>query len=283
MRPGLGSFALTWAVGVDGAAPPGLGPLELVDEAAAFGAEVLQLADNVPVADLAEEELGTLRERAAEAGLELELGGRGLTRDALDRHVAAAAALGARVLRFVVDAPGYEPTAETVAALLRDRAPALEEADVTLALENHDRFTVGELAALVRDAGSARVGVCLDTVNSIGSGEGLGEALAELAPLTVNLHVKDFTIRRRPHGMGFVVEGARLGDGMLDLGAVLDEVGRHDRCTTAVLEQWAPELPSLPETVALEREWARTGTAVLRNALARHRSHPRHQGEDRTP
>jgi 3-oxoisoapionate decarboxylase len=283
MRPGLGSFALTWAVGVDGATSPTLGALELVDEAAALGAEVLQLGDNVAADTLAGEELRTLRDRAAEAGLELELGGRGLTHEALDRHVAVADALGARILRFVVDAPGYEPAAETVAAVLRDRAAALEHADVTLALENHDRFPVRELAALVRAVDSRHVGVCLDTVNSIGSGEGLGEALTALAPLTVNLHVKDFRIRRRPHGMGFVVEGARLGDGMLDLDAVIDAVDRHGRCTTAVLEQWAPELPSLPETVALEREWARTGTTVLRNALARHRSNPRHQGEDRTP
>lgn len=284
MLPGLGSYAFTWAVGVDGAAPSApLGPLELVDEAAALEMAVLQLADNVPLTTLGSDGLRALREHAVAAGVALELGGRGLTPAGLDRHVAIARALGARVLRYVVDAPGFEPAPDAVVALLRDRAPALAEADVTVALENHDRFTVRELARLVRDVDSPRVGVCLDTVNSIGSGEGLGEALAVLAPLTVNLHVKDFAIRRRAHGMGFVVEGACLGHGMLDLEAVLSAVERHGRCATAVLEQWAPERATVPETVALEREWVRAGTTVLRQALAPRRRLPRHEGEDRTP
>ena len=187
------------------------------------------------------------------------------------------------MLRYVIDAPGHAPAAYAVAALLRERASSLEDAGVTVALENHDRFTVRELAALVAGVDSPRVGVCLDTVNSIGSGEGLGEVLASLAPHTVNLHVKDFTIHRRPHGMGFLVEGACLGEGMLDVGAVLDAVEPHGRCTTAVLEQWAPQQPTLEETVALERAWARAGTAVLRRALAARRPSATHQGEDRTP
>ena len=283
MKLGLGSFALTWAVGVDGAAPVHpLGPLELVDAAAALGVPVLQLADNVPVAALGDDGLRALRDRAADAGVELELGARGLTSASLDRHVAVAQDLAARVLRYVVDAPGHEPAASDVVALLRDRVPALEAAGVTVAIENHDRFTVRELAALVREVDSPRVGVCLDTVNSIGSGEGLGEVLAELAPLTVNLHVQDFAIRRRAHGMGFIVEGACLGEGMLDLAAVLDAVAPHGRCATAVLEQWTPELSTAAETVALERAWAHAGTTVLRQALAARRP-VRDQGDHRTP
>ena len=283
MRPGLGSFAFTWAVGVDGAAPAApLGAFELVDEAAALGMEVVQLADNVPVAALGDDALTALRDRAAAVGVELELGARGLTSASLERHVAVAQALGARILRYVVDGPGHEPPADDVVALLRAHVPALEAADVTVAVENHDRFTVRELAALVRDVDSPRVGVCLDTVNSIGSGEGLGEALAALAPLTVNLHVKDFVIRRRPHGMGFLVEGACLGEGMLDLAAVLDAVDRDGRCGTAVLEQWAPELPTVAESVAVERTWARAGTTALRQALAARRP-LRHEGDHRTP
>ncbi len=283
MEAGIGSFAYTWGVGVEGAVPPApLGPLDLVDAAAGLGVPVLQLADNVPVAALDAGGLAGLRAHAAREGVRLELGARGLTAASLDRHLTVARALDARLLRYVVDAPGHEPSAGAVVALLRDRLGALDEHGVTVALENPDRVTVAQLAAIVRAVDSPRVGICLDTVNSIGSGEGLGAVLTALAPLTVSLHVKDFAIRRRRHGMGFVVTGARLGDGMLDLAGVLAAVGRHGRCATAVLEQWAPERPTVAETVALERDWARAGSDVLRRALAA-RPHPTHEGAHRTP
>lgn len=279
MRTGLSSYAYTWSVGLpDAPAPEPLGPADLVDEAARLGHEVCQLADNVPVAALDGGALKALRAHAAARGVELELGGRGLSAASLAHHVQVAGRLGTGMLRFVIDGPGHEPAVAEVVAVLRQACDALQAAGVTVALENHDRLTAHELAALVEEVDSDRVGVCLDTVNSIGSGQGLAEVVEVLAPLTVNLHVKDFSIRRRRHGMGFQVEGACLGRGMLDLGGLLEAVGRHGRCGTAVLEQWAPERSTPPETVALEREWVQEASTVLRRAVAARRPTPQHQG-----
>lgn len=284
MLAGLGSFAFTWGVGLPGATPSR--PLvegDLVAETARLGFDVLQLADNTSVADRDPAELAGLADEARAAGVRLELGGRGLTAEALRHHLVVAHALDARVLRFVIDAPGHEPHASELITLLRASCRSLEETGVTLALENHDRFTAAELAGIVRAVDDARVGVCLDTVNSIGAGEGLEEVLRLLGPLTVNLHVKDFAIRRRPHGMGFEVLGARLGTGMLDLPAVLEAVADHGRCTTAVLEQWAPERPRPEDAAALERAWVEESSTVLRRTLDARRSTPLHEGAHRTP
>lgn len=284
MLAGLGSFAFTWGVGVPDSTPARpLTETDLVAEAARLGFDVLQLADNTAVARRSPAELAALARASRASGVRLELGGRGLTAAALDHHLDVAAALDARVLRFVVDTPGHEPSAAELLAVLRGARSALEEADVVLALENHDRFTAAQLAAVVDAVDDPHVGVCLDTVNSIGTGEGLEAVLAILGPRTVNLHVKDFTIVRRPHGMGFEVLGARLGTGMLPLGAVLEAVAGYGDCSTAVLEQWAPGGGSPEAAAARERGWVEESTPVLREALEACRPTPQHEGAYRTP
>ena len=107
------------------------------------------------------------------------------------------------------------PPPDDLIALLRNAGPALAAANVTLALENHDRFPAATLRGIIESAAIPHAGICLDTANSLGAGEGLSAVTETLAPLTVNLHVKDVRISRLPHMMGFVVEGRPLGAGQL--------------------------------------------------------------------
>ncbi len=104
----------------------------------------------------------------------------------------------------------------------------------------------------MEEIGHERVGICLDTANSLGAGEGIGEVAAALAPWTVNLHIKDYAIARLPYLMGFTITGRPAGSGALDLEAVLATLRPFGRCATAILELWTPPEPDIADTIAKE-------------------------------
>ena len=80
-------------------------------------------------------------------------------------------------------------------AILAKALRAVWERDAALAAEvHHDDLEID------------RIDVALDE-----------EVTRALAPHTLNLHLKDFTVRRVSHMMGFVVEGTPAGQGMLDV------------------------------------------------------------------
>jgi len=273
MELGIGSYSCTWAVGVPGYPPAWpMSAMDLVDLADEVGVGVLQIADNLPLVGLSESELDALRDAAAARGVNLEAGTRGIGREHLTRYIAICRRLGARLLRVVVDTEDDRPEPAEVVARLRAVVPALASAGVVLAVENHDRFVAGRLADIVRRVDSDRVGVCLDTVNSFGALEGPDVVMDALAPLTVNLHVKDFTISRLGHMMGFAIEGRPAGRGRLDVPELLNRLETHGRCASAILELWTPYQGTLEETVRLERAWLDDSVAYLKGLVG--------QGED---
>ena len=80
MRAGISSWSYPWAIGVPGYDPPPV-PLDvfgLLGRAAALGAEVVQIADNLPVDELSAEDIDRLSAAARRAGIALELGTRGV-------------------------------------------------------------------------------------------------------------------------------------------------------------------------------------------------------------
>jgi sugar phosphate isomerase/epimerase len=269
VRLGLGTYSLAWAIGVPGF--PVREPLDafgLVGRAEEWRVGVVQIADNLPLDRLQPRDLTSLRNLADHAGVVLEVGMRGLLEDAVARHLEISRALGATLLRAVIDGPGHEPTPSEVIATLRRLVPWLERAGVTLAIENHDRFPSAALAEMVRAAESPRVGVCLDTVNSFGALEGPAVVVENLGPLTVNLHLKDFAIRRASHKMGFAVEGTPAGEGRLDIPWLLGRLRAMGRDPNAILELWVPPEEDVERTVAKELDWARRSLAYLRPFFA---------------
>jgi sugar phosphate isomerase/epimerase len=269
MRLGLSSYTYTWAVGVPGQPPPRpLTALDLVDRTAAAGLACVQIADNLPLDRLTPVEANTLRTHAAARGVAVEVGSRGLTPERLATYVALASFYGSPILRFVIDGPDYEPSVDEVVAVIRAGLPRLRAAAVRLALENHDRLDARAFREIVRATDEEQVGICLDSVNSMGAGEGLAEVVATLAPFTINLHLKDFRIERVSHKMGFVVEGAPAGKGRLRIPWLLGEVVRHGRCESAILELWTPPADSIEATVEKESLWAEESLRFLEPLFA---------------
>jgi sugar phosphate isomerase/epimerase len=265
MIAGVSSYAFGWGVAHG---TPRVDEHVLLAFTKRHGLGVVQIADNVPVGEFSSGRLQRMTEAARTAGVGIEIGARGLTEQALALYLERCRACESRLLRFVVDAPSYEPAPADVIALVRNAVRALEDADVTLAIENHDRIGARTLRDMIDRIGSAHVGICLDTANSLGAGEGLAWITDLLAPVTVNLHVKDVTIRRVPHLMGFTIEGSPLGDGSLPIAETLERVARAGRCRTVVLETWTTPRATMQETLAREQHAAEVGATRLRAMVA---------------
>lgn len=264
MKLGISSYTFGWAVGVRGHEPAR--PLDengLLDKCHALGVKLLQIGDNLPLHEFPSGRLNSFAKRAEQEGIQIEVGARGLTVKRVAEYAAIARRLNAKLIRFVIDDAEYQPTPEQAADVLNQSQSVLD--GLTLGIENHDRFRAATLRRIITDAGSERMGVCLDTANSLGAGEGLQTVLSVLAPLTVNLHIKDFQVERVPYLMGFSVRGCPAGTGFLDLSDVLKQLAPFNRCHTAILELWTPPEPRLEDTLARETAWAGQSIQYLKS------------------
>jgi sugar phosphate isomerase/epimerase len=260
---GLSSFTYGWSLGANGSKAL-LDVFDLIQLTSRFGLHCLQIGDNAPIHSLDNEKLMMLKQAAHEHRIRLEVGARGLTEEHLDRYIGITSSLESPLLRFVIDGPGYEPDHAEIIAIIRNSLPSLKQNKITLGIENHDRFKAVDLKDIIDTLGDENVGICLDTVNSLGAGEGLEWVAKVLAPYTVNLHIKDFSIKRYPHNMGFNVTGTPAGDGMMNIPEILMILKKYNRCHSAVLEQWVPWGESHGDTVALEKVWAEQSISYLK-------------------
>ncbi|MEK7677187.1 MAG: TIM barrel protein [Verrucomicrobiota bacterium] len=269
MRLGLGSYTFTWAVGVPGHPPSRpLTALGLLERASRLGVHVVQFCDNLPLTALSPRELDALSALAWEHRTAVEVGTRGIANTAdLLAHLELARRFSAPFVRVVIDSLGHEPSPEDTVTLVRPLLPRFADAGIKLAIENHDRFTSRALAGIVEALGPAHAGICLDTVNSFGALEGPEVVVKTLAPYTLNLHLKDFTIARVSSQMGFVVKGCAAGRGRLNVPWLLDELRAAGRDVNAILELWTPFGPTLDDTLAREAAWAEESVRYLRKFI----------------
>lgn len=268
MRIGVSSWAFPWAVGVPGSPPRE--PMDahaLVDRAAALGVDVVQVADNLPFSDWRTAQLDELASRAADRGIVLEVGTIGIEPTHLLAHLEIARVLASRLVRVVIDTAAHAPGDDEVVASLGAVLPRYEDAGIDLLVENHDRHGSLALQRLMEEVDSPALGVCLDTVNSLGGHETVETVLERVRPWVRNVHVKDFRIERTPNRMGFVVSGAPLGEGMLDVAALLAGLGSARDDLTLVLEQWPPTCRTVDEAIDLEARWAEQSVEHLRSAV----------------
>ena len=254
---GLSSFAFGWAIGTKGFTPQKpMTELELLQTTLKAGMTCLQMGDNIPLHMFSADRLEQFRTAVGQNNIRLEVGARKLTREHLNRYLDIATIFKSPLLRFVIDGDQYEPDSAEIITIIKEFLPRLKENNVVLGIENHDRFKAKELAFIMQAINSDYVGICLDCVNSIGAGEGLEWVATILMPFTVNLHIKDFTIQRVDHQMGFTITGTPLGKGMVQLPVLREKLAEYNRCESAVLEQWVTPEADLEETIRKEERWA---------------------------
>ena len=272
MELGIASWSVPWSIGVPGYPPP-LQPIEavgLLEKAVEADVGVVQIADNLPLHAIPDPELDRLREAAIARGLTLEAGTRGLDPEHLTRYISIAHRIGARVLRTVLSGSLCGPDQLAAAeAGIRQILPALDRSGITLALENNEAFSAAEFAGLIRRIDSPRLGICLDTANSLGRPETLETVVAQLADYAVVLHAKDYDIQRIDTRMGFSVLGRPAGEGRVDFEGVLAELRRRGRDGISVIvEHWPPFAGTIEQTVRIEEEWLTRSVRFLRSKLS---------------
>ena len=236
---------------------------DLLEAAAALKVGVVQVADNLPLHELDSGELREALDQAVSLGLTIEVGTRGIEPTHLLRYLEIAAEFKAVLLRTLTHAAGSQPSLTQAEKWIREVLREFEIRGVTLGLENYEAHSCRDLATLVCRLESSHVGICLDTVNSLGALETPECVVQTLAPLTVNLHVKDFDIERAPHRMGYTVRGVPAGTGQLTIPWLLKQMPSGGNIS-AILEQWPPPGESIDATVSMEREWAERGIQYLR-------------------
>ena len=216
---------------------------DVLDTSAALGAEGVavnlhHLRDRTDLAAIAA--------RARDLGLRLGASGdflgaarRGDTvaagADRVRRWLEGAVALGSDYLRV---ASGYyraelagqpeviDRERDLVTGILATTADEARSAGVTLLLENHSDFSIAEYRRIVEDVGRDRMGVFLDVINPIAAFDNPIGVIAELAPLALAGHVKDYVLEsiQQPdsyHRRGFSVLYRYPGEGQADLPALL--------------------------------------------------------------
>lgn len=273
MRLGIGSYTYGWATGAYGFSDPSVptltNPMDahaIIREAEKLGVTCVQICFRPALHELNDAELDAIAEHARESGQTLEIGTSGGDEEHLRRYAEIAGQLGAVLVRTIL--PGASAGLKDERRVIERVLPAYERARTILAVENHEDYASSDLAGLIRSIGSPHLGVCLDTVNSLGRGEGFREVVDTLMPLTASVHVKDFTTRRRPSGMGFEVTGAPAGTGRLDVRGLLRRTAEERPEASVILEQWSDFRDTLEESIAEQDRTARAGVTHLRELIA---------------
>ncbi len=263
---GISSYTYTWATGVQGHFPAErLTETGLLEKAKKLGLKVVQIADNLPLHEFDGDRLSALTGKAEKDCISLEAGANMMTEKNLEKYIDIASGLKSGILRFVIDGPGFTPPLNEIISVIRNAEPELKKKKIILALENHDRLMSYEFRTIVETVASRYVGICLDCANSIGAGEGIREVVNNLGPYVVNFHLKEISIKRKFHRMGFDVEGVPFGKGILPLQWILQQL--TEKCRTAILELWTPPEEDIVKTIDKENRWAEESISWLKTYI----------------
>ena len=265
MRLGIGTYAFAWAIGVPGYPPrKPLPVLEFLDKASLYEFDVVQIGDNIPLHLLRDTQLRSLKNEAEQLGLDIEVGMRGLLETMVLEYLKIAEDLKSPILRIVIDTPEYKPDIPEVIKVVRKLLPILKSKNIRLAIENHDRFRSDEFVQIIEETDPQWIGICLDSVNSLGAGEGFFAVAQKLLPYTFNVHIKDYIIKRLDHHMGFSVTGTIAGKGMLPIPWLLESLKQINKCTSAILELWPAPEKDVEATIRKEELWVGESAKYLR-------------------
>lgn len=268
MKLGISTYTFTWAIGVQGHMPEKpLSIYGLIDKAAAYKVDCVQVADNLPLHLFDSTELQSIKRHADNLNIQIEVGTRGLTVSHILQYLKIAKLFESPFLRVVIDAKDYHPSLPDIIKVLRELVPVFEKEKVILSIENHDRLLAEEFNHIIHTVDSEYLGICLDSVNSMGAGEGFRQVANMLIPYTVNLHIKDFSIKRVFHMMGLEILGTPAGKGMMNIPEVLTQLAKYRKCQSATLELWTPQQATIQETVMLEQQWADESISYLKNTI----------------
>jgi len=265
MMIGTTSFALRYRY-LDAATAP---PLEdQLEHLRGLGVEAFQICENVRPREISQARWQTLLRRAQALDLRLSLGCMTMRPEELLWHLERASSLPSRNMRviFELDKQG-EPSRDQVMRLLDSIAPALQQLDMRLAIENHFDLSSRLLAEIISQYPPQSFGFCLDVANSLRKFESPETVFDLLENRALLYHFKDYRIEGS--NVGFRVMGAPLGQGLLDLPGLLQRVRSCTPDPEIYVENWVPATEDTSNDAATDLQWLEIGIkAVREHALA---------------
>ncbi|HLH73306.1 MAG TPA: sugar phosphate isomerase/epimerase [Chloroflexota bacterium] len=232
MRLGIDSYSLRWQ---------GWDAFQLLEYSAGLGLDNVHFSERRNFASLDPDYLGSLKRRADELRLQIEVGMGSFDRfsvtfrpefgsgeEQLSQMLRAAQVVGSPVVRCYLgsqlDRQGPVPIRQHIEECVRTLnvvAPLARDLGIKVAVENHGGVDLlaRELLEIVQAVGPDAVGVCLDTGNPAYAGEDPVVTTEILAPYTVTSHVRDTRIWQTDDGA--MAQWAPLGQGNVDLQRIL--------------------------------------------------------------
>jgi len=151
---GLGTYAFFWQH--SDRAPQPLDLPAMLRKTRELGCEVFQICDYAPILSYPDVQLRDLKALADELGIVLELGTKGIAPAHLANFLRLAEALGAKVVRGMVNTPDHRPTLSEAETLLKQALPAYESCGVKLGLETYEQMSSRALVSLFEVVGSSK-------------------------------------------------------------------------------------------------------------------------------
>jgi 3-oxoisoapionate decarboxylase len=250
MAIGLSTYAFFWRK---------LSLHDMLKQTNELGCTVFQICDYPAVESLSSAELADLRDTAADLGIELELGTRGVQPEHLHRYLKLCDHLGATLLRSMLPGSG------DAVPMLNEAMPAFERRGVTVALETYEQMPTAELIRVVHAVDSDALGICLDPANCVAGLELPHDVVDRTAPYVKNMHIKDFAFARQAGWVGFTLAGCPLGEGLLDYDDMIAVVDPVSRGINQIVEHWLPWQDDDETTRLIEAQWTEHSVNYLRS------------------
>jgi sugar phosphate isomerase/epimerase len=250
MPIGLSTYAFFWRK---------LSLHDMLKQTNELGCTVFQICDYPAVESLSAAELADLRDTAADLGIELELGTRGVAPEHLRRYLDLCKQLNATLLRSML-----QQTGDSV-SMLKEAMPAFESQGVTVALETYEQVPTPELIRVIDAVGSDALGICLDPANCVAGLELPHDVVDRAAPYVKNMHVKDFAFARQAGWVGFTLAGCPLGEGLLDYDEMIAVVDPASRGINQIVEHWLPWQDDDETTCLIEAQWTQHSVNYMRS------------------
>ena len=210
-------------------------PIQYLDYCAARQVAVVHFSEIRFLGSLDPSNLRSVRERAAQLNLAVEIGMRsicpsskmfepaqGTAVEQLTRMIDAAHLVGSPIVRAVLGSaddrrpgPIEAHIADTVQVLRSVRSKA-QDNQIKIAIENHaGDMQARELKMLIEEAGPDLAGVCLDSGNPLWTIEDPHLTLETLHPYVLTSHLRDSAVWTTPEGAA--VTWVQMGRGNVDI------------------------------------------------------------------
>ena len=238
---------------------------EVIRHARKAGVERIQICENTRPLELSRSQWHEVLRCATQEGMELGLGCKTLSPAVVEQYMERAAWISCDTLRVVMEEPDLHATPEAVVRLFDAVVPKMQAAGMRLAVENHFDISSTTLVELAERYPRETVGFCIDTANSLRSFEQSLEVLRLLGPRAICYHLKDYRVIGTL--VSFVVEGAALGEGQLDLDGCLKAIFEKDPSPQLYVETWTPSCGQQDKDIAAEADWLNRSVRALRSRL----------------